>query len=124
MMPLPTMTLPKIRSLAALLAAAALTAAGAACGAAEAPEDAPTVDTADVAVVDNAFEPVNARIEAGETVTWTWEGDNRHDVSFDDFSSEIQRDGTFTHTFEDPGAYSYVCTIHPNMRGTVVVVGS
>ncbi len=31
---------------------------------------------------------------------------------------------TFSFTFEDPGTYSYICTIHPSqMQATVVVEG-
>jgi plastocyanin len=31
---------------------------------------------------------------------------------------------TFSHTFEEPGTYTYLCEIHPDqMLGTVVVEG-
>jgi plastocyanin len=29
--------------------------------------------------------------------------------------------GTYTVRFRRPGTYRYVCTIHPNMRGRVIV---
>jgi plastocyanin len=29
--------------------------------------------------------------------------------------------GTYTVRFTRPGAYRYVCTIHPNMKGRVIV---
>jgi len=29
--------------------------------------------------------------------------------------------GTFTVTFEKPGIYDYVCTVHPRMNGSVEV---
>jgi plastocyanin len=45
-----------------------------------------------------------------------------HDVSGDGFKSEIQTEGTFSHTFEDAGAYPYFCTLHSVMKGTVTVV--
>jgi plastocyanin len=62
-------------------------------------------------------------IEEGDTVTWVWEDDGMaHDVSGDGFKSEIQSEGTFSHTFEDAGDYPYVCTLHSGMRGTVTVV--
>jgi plastocyanin len=37
------------------------------------------------------------------------------------FESEIQTDGTFTHTFEAAGSHPYVCSVHPGMEGTVEV---
>ena len=45
-----------------------------------------------------------------------------HDVSGDGFKSEIQTEGTFSHTFDDAGDYPYVCTLHAGMRGTLTVV--
>ena len=95
-----------------------------AVGCADAGDDPATtgpVSGTSVAVVDNAFEPAALQVEPGDTVTWTWEGSNPHDVSADGFESEVQTSGTFTHTFEAPGEYDYVCTIHPSMTGTIVV---
>ena len=45
-----------------------------------------------------------------------------HDVSGEAFRSEIQTEGSFTHTFDETGDYPYVCTLHSGMRGTVTVV--
>jgi plastocyanin len=42
-------------------------------------------------------------------------------VAGDDFQSEIISEGSFTHTFDEPGTYDYACTLHPNMRGTIEV---
>jgi plastocyanin len=36
-------------------------------------------------------------------------------------SPPLQSGDTFAHTFARPGTYSYVCSIHPYMRGMVVV---
>jgi plastocyanin len=45
-----------------------------------------------------------------------------HDVSGDAFASEVQSEGSFTHTFNDARSYPYVCTLHSGMKGTVTVV--
>jgi plastocyanin len=42
-------------------------------------------------------------------------------VTFDTFNSSTKITGTYFHTFNTPGVYSYRCTIHINMVGTVVV---
>lgn len=115
---------PRSRSRARFAALVALAFGLTACG----PDgrghdaDADPVPGTEVAVVDNAFEPGTLQVEAGQTITWTWQGDSPHDVAFDDVASDLQRNGTYTHTFEDPGEFDYVCTVHGNMTGTIVVV--
>jgi plastocyanin len=45
-----------------------------------------------------------------------------HDVKGDGWGSgEPQRSGTFRRTFDQPGTYDYVCTLHPQMTGRVLV---
>lgn len=78
----------------------------------------------EVRVVDNDFEPANLEVIAGDTVTWVWEGRAAHDVVGEDFESDIQEDGTFSHAFEEPGAYDYRCTLHGGMTGRITVTDS
>ncbi len=75
-----------------------------------------------VAVVDNDFEPAELVIEAGTEVTWEWHGDAAHDVVGPDFASDLQSGGTYVHTFDESGTYTYVCEPHTGMTGTVHVV--
>lgn len=64
------------------------------------------------------FGLANLEVEAGEPVTWVWnDGTIEHNVVADDFESDIKDDGSFTHTFEDPGKHGYVCTFHRGMEG-------
>ena len=53
-----------------------------------------------------------------DAVPHTWTAD---DGSFD--SGTIGAGATFTFTFDEPGEYAYVCTIHPTMSGTITVEG-
>lgn len=108
-------------SLARLLAAIAAALLLVACDQASGGSSAEPVAGTEVAVVDNDFEPAALEVPVGETVTWTWKGDARHDVVGDDFESDLQQSGTFTHSFDEAGEYDYRCTIHGGMRGTVVV---
>ena len=81
-------------------------------------EDADTV----VIVEDNDFELEEIEVSVGDTVGWAWQGDNDHNVVFDDGpASPIQDDGTWIQTFDEPGTYPYVCTLHSSMTGTVTV---
>jgi plastocyanin len=75
-----------------------------------------------VEVDDNVFVPESITVTAGTEVRWEWVGGAAHNVVGDDFESEIQVEGEFTHTFDEPGTYEYVCTLHPGMDGEVLVV--
>ncbi|HEX6255546.1 MAG TPA: plastocyanin/azurin family copper-binding protein [Euzebyales bacterium] len=104
-----------------LLVTALLTACGRASAIGDDDTDAP-VATTTVQVVDNDFEPANAEVTAGDTMTWQWAGANQHNVVVGDVASAVQDAGTFEHTFTEPGTYEYRCTLHGGMRGTVTVV--
>jgi len=81
------------------------------------------VVTTEVSVFDNSFDPTVVEVAAGDTITWTWEGKAPHDVDGDGFASEVQTEGTFQHTFDQPGEFQYICNIHSGMKGLVVVTG-
>lgn len=79
-------------------------------------------ETAAVDIEDFQFSPETVTIRVGGTVAWTNTG-TTHNVIGEDFASENLGSGeTFSHTFDAAGEFNYVCTIHPGMRGTVVVV--
>jgi plastocyanin len=94
-----------------------------ACGASDASPAATAGDDGRTVVIEDlAFAPETLTVEAGDTVTWVWrDGSIDHDVSGDDFASEVMSEGTFRNRFDDPGTYDYVCTLHPNMTGTIEV---
>ena len=75
-----------------------------------------------VEVRDFEFTPVKFEARAGEAVTWRNEGEQIHNVKGDGFFSRAMNSGdTFEHTFDKKGSYDYICTLHPQMQGTVVV---
>jgi plastocyanin len=76
-----------------------------------------------VVIADMAFAPAELVVPAGMTVTWVWDdGTIPHDVTFDDGpASPLQETGTWSRTFDQPGTHPYICSIHPQMTGTVVV---
>jgi plastocyanin len=112
--------------LGALALAAALVLAGCGGDGGGGAEAAPVTGVTQVAAKDNRFSPAAIQVPAGTTVTWTFEdGLVPHDVKADSFGSgEPRRDGSFTHTFDQPGTYPYRCTLHDGMTGRVVVTGS
>jgi plastocyanin len=111
--------------------AAALTACGSPFAAACSPKGASSASAASTVKVvsdsqtQGAYQPSRVTVQAGQSVTWTWEDQgNQHSVTADDgsFESCLQSAGSsYTTTFTKAGAYPYHCTIHAQMKGTVTV---
>jgi plastocyanin len=84
----------------------------------------PTPKDWSVAIEDNYFEPANAAVNPGDTITWINEGNQPHTVTADDgqFDSEVLNPGdSFSVTFPEAGTIGYHCEIHPSMTGSVTV---
>ncbi|MGH3665820.1 MAG: cupredoxin domain-containing protein [Egibacteraceae bacterium] len=113
------------RLVVALFGLLALTAAACGSSSASPAEQEPVTVTegpAEVSLEDSAFTPANLRAPAGTTVTWTWnDGSTMHNVVGDGFESPVQEQGAFEHRFDDPGTYTYECTLHRRMDGIVEV---
>ena len=66
-------------------------------------------------------------VKKGTTVTWTNQDNAKHDVTPDTATDEFKASELFgkgeTHsvTFNTAGTYSYYCSPHPYMKGTIVV---
>jgi len=70
------------------------------------------------------FDPSTVQVGVGDTVDWRNTGTMEHSVTADDGSFDsglVAVSGTYTHTFATVGTFSYHCTPHPWMKGTVVV---
>ena len=70
------------------------------------------------------FGPKRIEITAGTTIVWTNTDPLVHTISADDRSWDsgaIEPGKTWSHTFTQPGEYSFHCTPHPFMKGVVVV---
>ena len=70
------------------------------------------------------YTPTSIEVSAGTTVTWINKDSVIHTVtdiegSFD--SQYIQPGASWTRNFENQGNYSYSCTLHPWMKGTIKV---
>jgi plastocyanin len=77
-----------------------------------------------VAIQNYAFNPSTLTIQKGANVTWTNYDSVQHHVVSDSsaFSSPLLNKGdTYTHQFNNTGSFSYICSIHPYMKGTIVV---
>lgn len=105
--------------------AALLTVVLAACSSPPAadPDQVPTAsDEPTVTVTGMAYHPPELTVVAGSTVSWVFDdGAIKHDVVGDGFRSDIVDAGTFSHRFEEPGTYDYLCSLHPTMTGVIEV---
>lgn len=69
-----------------------------------------------------AFKPATVRTKVGSVVTWRNSDPAPHTATGKQFSSPQLRQGsTYRRRFTRAGTYSYVCALHPGMRGKVVV---
>lgn len=82
-----------------------------------------------IAMKNFAFDPPALTVKAGTVVTWVNQDSAAHTVVSDAGSPEafssapLSTGGTYTRTFTAPGTYAYHCSIHPSMKGTVIVQG-
>ena len=75
-----------------------------------------------VEVRDFDFAPETFTTKRGEKVEWENTGEQIHNVKGDGFFSRAMNPGErYSFTFRKRGEYDYVCTLHPQMRGTIVV---
>jgi plastocyanin len=85
---------------------------------------APPTAGAEVKIDNFNFTPATLTVAVGTQVTWTNRDDIPHTVVSEDKavkSKALDTDEKFAYTFTKPGTYSYFCSIHPKMKGTVVV---
>jgi plastocyanin len=77
-----------------------------------------------VTISDYQFTPATITVQQGDEVTWTNDGPSSHSATADDGSFDtgvFGAGGSRSVTFDDAGTFSYICTPHPNMKGTVTV---
>ena len=70
------------------------------------------------------FTPSSVSVRKGDTVTWRFQRDPApHNVKGSGGIKSASRitTGTYKKKFTRAGTFRYICTIHPNMKGTVRV---
>jgi plastocyanin len=90
-------------------------------------QDASNAGAGPVATVSmdhNTFIPGEITVVPGTTVTWVNNEAMPHtvvDLNRGFRSKALVKDASFSFTFATAGDYNYLCSIHPNMKGKVVV---
>jgi plastocyanin len=83
------------------------------------------VRSAKVEIEDFAYDPDPVRIEEGGKVTWINRDSAPHTATADDGSFDtgtLEEGKLASESFKEPGTYTYICSIHPDMHGTLEVV--
>lgn len=78
----------------------------------------------EVAIRNFVYEPASVSIRVGERVRWTNYDVAPHDAVALTGSWKtplLKLNESATQAYTAPGVYPYYCTVHPAMRGTVVV---
>lgn len=97
-------------------------------GTLEVREDAPLLEPAPkpagttVAISGFAYKPATLRTTVGKTVTWRNADAAPHTATASQFSSpQLGKGASFRKRFTRAGTYTYLCALHPGMRGRIVV---
>jgi plastocyanin len=80
--------------------------------------------TTAVPIKNFEFKPSKVTVNVDDTVSWTNEDSAPHtatasDGTFD--TGNLKKGASGSHKFTKAGSFAYICAIHPNMKGTVVV---
>jgi plastocyanin len=92
---------------------------------AQAPAPQPKPRDVSVTIQNFAFSPATLRISKGTTVTWTNGDAAPHRIDANGAfpgSPSLATGQSYSYTFDEVGTFSYICSIHPSMKGTVEVV--
>jgi len=78
-----------------------------------------------IEIKDFAFNPQTLTVKSGEKITWINRDEEPHTVVSVEKqfkkSTALDTDQEFTITADAPGTYTYFCSVHPKMTGTIVV---
>jgi amicyanin len=94
---------------------------------AQQPSSAPASQTDKVTIQDYSFTPAKITVKKGTTVTWTNQDSIQHNVMPDNPSDAfkegplLSKGESYSFTFNTAGTYTYHCSPHPFMKGTVEV---
>ena len=79
-----------------------------------------------VSIQNFSFSPAVAVVKSGTTIVWTNNDSVNHSIDGGNvFKSGILKPGdTYSYTFNGSGTLNYSCSIHPSMKGKIVVQAS
>ncbi len=77
-----------------------------------------------IEIANFAYSPATVTVKVGEAVTWTNQDSAGHNATSDDKSFDtgvLDTGKSRTVAFNKAGTYTYHCSVHPSMHGTIIV---
>ena len=75
-----------------------------------------------VVISDGAFSPANLTIKVHDQVQWNNKESENCQIKTEDWQSPpIRPEKNFTQAFPEPGTFPYSCSLHPEIKGTIIV---
>ncbi len=71
-----------------------------------------------------AFSPVTLEVKVGDTILWQNKDPFPHNATAENgqfHSGDIEPEQTGEIRLGKPGQFSYICTLHPRMKGLLIV---
>ena len=84
----------------------------------------PSVSDNTITIKNFAFDPASITVKVGSTVRWVNQDSVPHRIVFADKSISsvlLAASQSASQKFDQPGIYNYICSIHTDMHGTVIV---
>jgi plastocyanin len=85
---------------------------------------APKQQTHAVGIDNMKFDPADVTVNVGDSVEWTNNDTRDHTVNAKDGSfksGNLGNGASYRYTFKKAGTFSYGCSLHPRMKGTITV---
>jgi plastocyanin len=113
------------KTISILFAISSLSLSSLTFGQAEKEASADNTKTNQIVIKDFHFNPETLTVKSGQKVTWINRDEEPHTVVSVEKqfkkSSALDTDQEFSITAGVPGTYTYYCSVHPKMTGTIVV---
>lgn len=75
-----------------------------------------------ITIKDFKFTPETLNVKVGTIINWVNEDSAPHIVKFEGFESQsLQTGESYSYTFDTAGTYAYHCSLHPSMKGNIIV---
>jgi amicyanin len=72
-----------------------------------------------------AFNPEEINVKVGDTITWTNMDSAMHRLASTSgneiMSDNLQKGQSYSHKFYTAGTFEYECSLHPSMKGKIIV---